>query len=179
MVYIVLIIALLIIFYIINRINFFTMLRNKFKQSKSSIDVYLNQRFDLVPNLVEIVKGYTAYESSVYENIVKLRNEYNKEKDTNLDKAIEINKECNKIFAVAENLPELKASEQFLELQKNLVRIENNLQATRRLFNGDVTLYNNAISTFPNNIIAMIFGFKKENLFEIEEYKKENTKLDL
>ena len=108
-----------------------------------------------------------------------MRSAYNNEKDKDLKKGAALNYECNRIMAVGENNPNLKANEQFLSLQKNLVKIESQLQAARRIYNGDVTLFNTAIETFPSNIFATIFGFKKFDLFEIEEYKKENIKIDL
>ncbi len=173
------IILLLIIFliFIIIIFNRFINLRNKIKQSKSTIDVYLTQRFDLIPNLVECVKGYAKYEESVYTKIAELRTEYNTSKD--LKKGEELNTQCNNLLAVGENNPNLKASEQFLTLQKSLIKMESQLQAARRVYNGDVTLYNTTISTFPSSIFAMLFNFKEEELFEIEEYKKENIKVDL
>ena len=83
------------------------------------------------------------------------------------------------LLAVGENNPNLQASEQFVSLQRSLEKMESQLQAARRVYNGDVTLYNTSISTFPSNIFASIFGFKQEDLFEIEEYKKENINIDL
>lgn len=163
--------------YIIITFNRFVNLRNKVKQSKSTIDVYLIKRFDLIPNLVECVKGYANYEERVYTKIAELRAEYNNSKD--LDKGKELNTECNRLLAVGENNPDLKASEQFLMLQKSLIKMESQLQAARRVYNGDVTLYNTTISSIPNSILATIFKFKEEKLFEIEEYKKENIKVDL
>ena len=155
------------------------MLKNKIHQSKSSIEVYLNQRFDLIPNLVECVKGYAKYEESVYTNIAKMRSEFSNEKVKDLKKASELNSKLNQLLAVGENNPNLKASEQFLSLQRSIEKMESQLQAARRIYNGDVTLYNTAISTFPGSIIASCFGFKLEDLFEVEEYKKENIKIDL
>lgn len=157
--------------------NTFIRLRNKIKQSKSAIDVYLTQRFDLIPNLVECVKAYSNYEESVFTKIAALRSEYYKSKDLKTGK--ELNTEFNNLLAVGESNPDLKASEQFLTLQKSLIKMESQLQAARRVFNGDVTLYNTTISSFPNNIFATLFNFKEEELFEIEEYKKENIKVDL
>lgn len=171
------IVILLIIVFIVLQFNKFVVLKNKIKQSKSSIEVYLNQRFDLIPNLVECVKGYAKYEESVYTNIAKLRSEYSNEK--NLKKASELNSQVNNLLAVGENNPNLKTSEQFTNLQKSIEKMESQLQAARRVYNGDVTLYNTSISTFPGNVFAGMFGFKKEDLFEIEEYKKENIKVDL
>ena len=177
MVFIILVIIILI--FVIYEFNKFITLKNKLKQSKSTIDVYLNQRFDLIPNLVEVVKGYAKYEETILSKIAELRQSYNSEKSKDLEKASQINHECNKLFALAEDNPDLKGNEQFLNLQKNLSRIENNLQAARRLYNGDVTLYNTTLKSFPSNIIGSIFKFKEEKLFEIEEYKKENINIDL
>ena len=155
-------------------------MRNKVKQAKSGIDIYLNQRFDLIPNLVECVKGYSKHEKEVLDNIVQLRNEYiNNKKNNNLKQAEILNNNINKIIIMAENYPELKASEQYLNLQKNLSKIESQLQAARRIYNHEVTNYITKISIVPINIIAKIFGFKQEKLFEIDEYKKENTEIDL
>lgn len=171
------IIIVVVILFVIAEFNIFVRLKNKIKQSKSSIDIYLTQRFDLIPNLVECVKAYAKYEESVFTKIAELRAEYNSSKS--LEKGKELNTEFNKLLAVGENNPNLKASEQFLNLQKSLIKMESQLQAARRVYNGDVTLYNTAISTFPNSLFASIFKFKKEELFEIEEYKKENIKVDL
>lgn len=176
---IVAVIVLLVMVFVVIEFNKFVVLKNKIKQSKSSIEVYLNQRFDLIPNLVECVKGYAKYEESVYSNIAKLRSEYSNEKSKNLKKASELNSKCNSLLAIGENNPNLQASEQFVGLQKSLEKMESQLQAARRVYNGDVTLYNTAISTFPSNIFALIFGFKQEDLFEIEEYKKENININL
>lgn len=152
--------------------------RNKVRQAKSGIDVYLNQRFDLIPNLVECVKGYSKHEKSIFTEIANLRSSYMKQSN-NLKDAENLNNKMNQLIAVAENYPELKASEQYLNLQKNLTKIESQLQAARRIYNLEVTEYNNKIYTVPSNIIAMIFGFKEEKLFEIEEYKKENINIKL
>lgn len=173
------IIIFIIIIFLIVEFNKFVMLKNKIRQAKSSIEVYLNQRFDLIPNLVECVKGYAKYEESVYTNIAKMRTEFSNQKVKDLKKASELNSKLNQLLAVGENNPNLKASEQFLSLQRSIEKMESQLQASRRIYNGDVTLYNTAISTFPGSIIASCFGFKLEDLFEVEEYKKENIKIDL
>ena len=171
---IILVILVLIIFV---QYNTLTKLKLKVKQSKSGIDVYLQQRFDLLPNLVNTVKGYLNYETEAFENIAKLRTQYNETKDIKVSE--ELNNQINKILAVAENYPNLKASEQFLELQKNLSKIESQLQAARRLYNNDVTKYNTKISVIPYNIIAMLFGFKEEYLFQIDENAKQNIGVNL
>ena len=150
--------------------------RNAVKQSHSSIDVYLTQRFDLIPNLVECVKGYAKHEEKLLESITKLRTEYNVSKD--LDKASLLNTQMNKLIAIVENYPDLKASENFLNLQKNLTKMEDQLQAARRLYNMDVTAYNTAIQVFPTNLIASAFNFTEEKLFELEPGKGENVKIN-
>ncbi len=167
------VILIIVIIYILSKYNKLVKLKNKVKQSKSGIDVYLNQRFDLIPNLVECVKAYTKHEESVFENITKMRTEYmNSNKD--LKKAEKLNNSMNDVLIVAEGYPQLKSSEQYLNLQNNLTKIESQLQAARRIYNNDVTRYNTKIETVPTNIIASIFGFKKEELFQIEEYKRNN-----
>ncbi len=169
-------IIILIIFGIYNSI---VRMKNKVKQAESGIDVYLNERFDLIPNLVECVKGYSKHEKEIFENIVNLRTQYMNNKKANLKQAEELNNNMNRIIAVAENYPELKASEQYLNLQKNLSKIESQLQAARRIYNNEVTKYNTKIETVPTNIIASLFGFKELDLFTIEEYKKENIEINL
>lgn len=146
--------------------------RNAVKQSRSSIDVYLNQRFDLIPNLVECVKGYAKHESNLIESITKLRSEYNQNKD--LSTASQLNTKVNNLLVEVENYPELKSSENFLNLQKNLTKMEDQLQAARRLYNMDVTTYNTAIQVFPTNLIASAFHFAEEKLFELEPGKANN-----
>lgn len=171
------IIIFFIILIILAQYNTLIRLRNRVKQSKSGIEVYLNQRFDLIPNLVECVKGYSKHEKDILENITNLRTLYNENKD--FDKANKLNSGINTILAIAENYPDLKASEQYLNLQRNLVKIESQLQAARRIYNNDVTKYNIKLETVPTNIIANLFNFKPAELFQIEEFKKENINIEL
>lgn len=173
--FLVLFIVLVVVIMIVGQMNAFVALRNKVKQSKSSIEVYLNQRFDLIPNLVECVKGYAKYEQETLTKIAKLRSEYMLQNDKDLKLGAQIDHEMKTLFALGEDNPNLQASEQFLQLQKSISRMEDQLQAARRLYNGDVTLYNTTISTFPNNLLASMGGFKKFDLFEIEEYKRANV----
>ena len=148
------------------------------KSSESGIDVYLNQRFDLIPNLVECVKGYTSHEKELLENITKQRTDYSQNK--NLKEASKLNNNLNKVMVVAENYPELKASEQFLNLQNNLVKMENQLQAARRLYNIEVTSLNTTIHSFPSSLIAKSFKFETEKLFEIEDLNaRENIEIEM
>jgi LemA protein len=107
------------------------------------------------------------YEKEAFDNITKLRTEYNNTKDIKVSQ--ELNRKMNSIIAVAENYPDLKASEQFLHLQKNLEKIESQLQAARRIYNNNVTNYNTKISIVPYNVIANMFHFESESLFELED----------
>lgn len=175
---IIIVVIIFILLYILSRYNKLIKMKNKVKQAKSTIDIYLNQRFDLIPNLVECVKGYVKHEKDVLENITNMRAKYMNGNKKMKDAEI-INNTMNKIIAVAESYPELKASEQFLNLQRNLSKMESQLQAARRIYNMEVTEYNTQISIVPNNIFAKIFGFQEEELFQIEEYKKEIINIEL
>lgn len=171
-------IVIILFLIILKQYNTLIKLKMKVKQAKSGIDVYCQQRFDLIPNLIETVKGYIKHEKEVVNNITRLRTEYNNTKD--LEVSQELNRQINSIIAIAENYPELKASEQFLNLQKNLEKIESQLQAARRIYNNDVTNYNTKISVVPYNIIAGIFKFKSYSLFELEDENAEkNIKVEL
>lgn len=171
------VVIVIILLVILSKYNKLVKQKNSVKQAQSGIDVYLNQRFDLIPNLVECVKGYAKHEEQVLEKITQLRAKYSKSKD--LKEAEKLNNGINQVIAVAEQYPELKASEQFLNLQKSLSKMESQLQAARRIYNNEVTAYNTTINTVPTNIIAKMFNFKEAELFTIEDYKKENIQVDL
>ena len=161
------IILAIIIIFIIFMFNSVITLKQHVDRAKSLIDVYLQQRFDLIPNLVNVTKEYINYESNILEKITELRSLYTKNKDENAKN--ELNSQYKTIMLVSENYPQLKSSEQFLNLQKSLIKIESQLQAARRIYNNDVTKYNTKIATFPNNFIAKLFNFKPEELFQLEE----------
>lgn len=171
------IILIIILAWILLSYNSLITRKNKIKQAKSSIDVYLTQRFELIPNLVECVKGYMKHEQTVMEKVAALRSNYSETKD--LKTGAELNNMCNNMIGLAESNPDLKANEQFLELQKSLSKMESQLQAARRLYNSEVTVYNTKIATIPTNLIAGIFGFKEEVLFEAEEEARKNIDIEL
>lgn len=172
------IIILLVIFTIILSIyNNLVKKKNAVKQSRSTINIYLLQRFSLIPNLVECVKGYTKHEKEIFENITKLRTEYEQTKQ--LEKASKLNTQINNLLLIIENYPNLKSSESFLNLQKSLDKMEDQLQAARRLYNTDVTDYNTSLQTFPNNLIAKLFHFKPEDLFNIAPSESQNINISL
>jgi LemA protein len=157
-------------FFIFLEFNSIIYLRNRARRSYSVIDVFLKKRFDLIPNLVETVKGYTKYEGETIENIVKLRNKFS---DGDYSAGNKLNSEYNKLLALAESYPELKASENFLKLQKELTKVENEIAASRRLYINDVTNYNTKIQKFPHMIFALFIGAKPMELlsFATEEVK--------
>ena len=171
------VIAIVIVVFIIVEFNSIKGLQNKVKQSRSGIDVALTKRFDLIPNLVECVKGYCKHEEKVLSEVTKAREEYLKSKKLNSGEIA--NDKCNDVLLLAEKYPELKANSQFIELQASLERTENSLSAARRLYNSDVTLYNTKIQSFPSNIIAMFMNVKQENFFEAEKNVRENVKLKI
>ena len=171
-----LIIVAILLIMILTLYNNLVKARNKVKQAESGIDVYLNQRIDLIPNLVECVKAYSKHEQSIFTEISSLRSTYMKQ-PKNIKSAENLNNKMNQLIAVAENYPDLKASEQYLNLQRTLTKLESQLQAARRIYNAEVTNYNNTIEVVPSNLIASLFGFKPAQLFEIEEYKRENINI--
>ncbi len=171
-------IIILIIVIVLIQYNILVKNKKRVEQELATIDVYLTQRFDLIPNLVECVKAYTKHESELFEKIAQMRTQYMNTKD--LEEGKKLNAEYNKLIAYIENYPDLKASEQYLLLQKKLSKIESQLQAARRLYNIAVTTYNTKISIVPINIIAKIFKFKEAKLFEIETAEiKENVKIEI
>ena len=142
--------------------------RNKVKNAWAQIDVQLNRRADLIPNLVETVKGYAAHESSVFEDVTAARAGL-----MNANGVKEIGEANNQLsntlktlFAVAENYPELKANENFKELQAQLAQTEDKIAYSRQFYNDSVMMYNNKCQTFPSNIFAGMFGFKEADFFE-------------
>jgi LemA protein len=145
-------------------------LRNTVKSSWSDIDVQLKKRYDLVPNLVETVKGYASHERGVFENVTKARS-MAMQASTPADKAKAENmfrETLKSLFAVAEAYPDLKANANFMQLQSQLKELEDNIEYARRYYNAVVRDFNILIESFPSNIIATSFNFKQEEFFELE-----------
>ncbi|MBQ3472836.1 MAG: LemA family protein [Methanobrevibacter sp.] len=163
---IVIIIALIVA--IVGLYNGLVTARNKVKNAWAQIDVQLNRRADLIPNLVETVKGYAGHEKTVFEDVTAARAGL-----MNANGVKEINEANNQLsetlktlFAVAENYPELKANENFKELQAQLAETEDKIAYSRQFYNDTVLMYNNKCQTFPSNIVANLFGFKEADFFE-------------
>ncbi len=175
---IILFIVIILSGYLIVTYNKFVRANNYVKQKASSIDVLLNQRFELLPNLIETVKGYSKHETSTFEKLTKLRSTYNNS-DFSVNQTNKIDKEFVKLFALVESYPELKANENFLDLQASLKEIENKLSIARMNYNDATTYYNNKVESVPSNIVAKIFRFEHKDLFTIDDSKKENIKVSL
>jgi len=169
--YIILGILFLIVLWAIFTYNRLVTLLNRAKEAWSDIDVQLKRRYNLIPNLVETVKGYAAYERELFEKVTEARTRAMGAKTMEEHSQAEnmLSSTLKTLFAVAENYPQLKASENFLELQRELRDTEDKVQAARRFYNGNVRDLNIKIERFPEKIIASSFKFKKMDLFEIEE----------
>lgn len=168
----------ILIFFVIFSYNRLIVLKNRVEESWSDINIQLKRRYDLVPNLVETVKGYATHEKSVFENVAKARSGAISAVESGDPKQMGeaenvLSGTLKTLFAVSENYPELKASEGFLELQRELRDTEDKIQASRRFYNTNVKNLNIKIEKFPSNIIASIFKFTKKDLFDAEEAHKE------
>lgn len=167
------------VLYVVVAYNSLVNFRNRVSEAWSDIDVQLKRRYDLIPNLINTVKGYAAHESGVFEKVTAARanamqagNAHDKAQAENM-----LSDTLKSLFAVAEAYPDLKANQNFLELQRELSDTENKIQASRRFYNGNVLALNNKIDMFPSNVIAGIFNFTKSEFFEADETEKEPVKV--
>ena len=148
--------------------NRFIRLRNQVNEAWAGIDVQLQRRYDLVPNLLATVKGYTKHESGVLERVTRLRGGAQLGVNERADQESGLSRSIGRLFAVAEDYPDLKASEGFQQLHESLVEIEEHLQFARRYYNGSVRDNNNMVEGFPSMLVARLFGFRSAEFFEIE-----------
>ncbi|HOF44685.1 MAG TPA: LemA family protein [Candidatus Pacearchaeota archaeon] len=172
-------IVVVLLLYIILTYNGLVTLRNRVKESWSDIDVQLKRRYDLIPNLVEVVKGYASHEKETLERVITARNvamSANGAKEKGEAENI-LSGALKNLFALSENYPDLKASTNFLELQRELADTENKIQAARRFYNGNVKDFNTKIEMFPTNIVANMFNFKANDFFSIADEEKENPQV--
>ena len=174
---IVLIVAFLLALWIVGIYNSLVKIKNRAKEAWSDIDVQLKRRYNLIPNLVQTVKGYAVHERELFEKVTEARSRAmgaqsveEKAKAENM-----LTNTLKSLFAVSENYPDLKASANFLELQRELRDTEDKIQAARRFYNGNVRDLNIKRESFPSSIVARIFSFKKMDLFELEEAEARET----
>ncbi len=170
--YIILIVLALVVIWAIAGYNSFVRLINRAKEAWSDIEVQLKRRYDLIPNLVNTVKGYASHESGTFEKVTEARTKAMATTGTSAEHAQAENMltgALKSVFALAEAYPDLKANTNFLELQRELSDTENKIQASRRFYNTNVRDLAIAVESFPGNIIAKIFGFKKMELFDLAD----------
>ena len=173
------VIALIVVIYLISLYNSLVRQRNTVEEAFSTMDVYLKQRWDAVPNFVEIVKGYAKHEAETLEKIIQIRaNSYD---GMSTNEKIEANKQLSqglgKLLAVSEAYPDLKSNSNFQDLSNKLSKIENDIANARKYYNGAVKSFNNKVLVFPNVLFAGMFGFKRFEMFEIVETERENVKV--
>jgi LemA protein len=159
--------------------NSLVTLKNRVDEAWSDIDVQLKRRYDLIPNLINTVKGYATHERELFEKVTQARTAAmgaqtpaDKQEAENM-----LSGTLKSLFAVSENYPDLKANQNFMELQRELSDTENKIQASRRFYNGNVRDFNIKIETFPSNIIAGMLNFVKREFFATDESEKENVKV--
>jgi len=178
------VIVLLPLIYVIATYNGLVALRNHIKDAWANIDTELKRRYDLIPNLVECVKGYASHERDTLEKVIALRNQCLANQGTPAQQAgteTQLVQGLNQLFALAEGYPDLKASDNFLQLQKELVNTEDRIQSARRFYNGNVRDYRNKAQTFPSNLVANTFGFPAEaqEFFDCEPMEREAVKVNM
>jgi LemA protein len=179
--WIVIAIVAVVVFYLAWTFNRLVALRQRVNNGWSEIDVQLRRRYDLIPNLVETVKGYAEHERELFEKIAELRAQASGTSGVNDRASAEnaITQGLKQLFAVAENYPDLKASQNFLALQEELSSTESKIAYARQFYNDQVMLLNTKIQSFPSNLIATAGGFKQREFFHIEEGASGPVKVDL
>lgn len=176
-----LIIAAVIVLWFVFTYNGFVTIRNRVQEAWADIEVQLKRRYDLIPNLVNTVKGYAAHEAGTFEKVTAARvaamgaqtAEQHAQAENMLTGALK------SLFAVAEAYPDLKANTNFLELQRELSDTENKIQAARRFYNGNVRDFNTKLETVPSNVVGKMFGFKKSEFFDIDDNGVESQPVEV
>jgi LemA protein len=179
---VILVLVVLVAAWLVSSYNGFVKLRNKTEEAFSAMDVSLKKRYDLIPNYVETVKGYAKYEQDTLKAVISARNQAASSsgaeetiKNNNL-----LNRNLRSLAALAESYPDLKADKNYLRLQDQLSRIEEEIAGSRRYYNGVVNKYNTKTEMFPGNILAGIFGFQRKPLYEVEaQAERDNVKISL
>lgn len=177
---IIVVVIILLISWFISTYNKLVQLRNKVNDQWSQVDVQLKRRFDLIPNIVETVKGYAKHEKDTLEAVINARNSAISAKNSNeeMNADNQLSGALNKLFALSESYPELKSDANFKNLQDNLKEVEDKISFARQFYNDTVLKYKNAIETFPIVLIAGMMGFKQVEFFEAKNEEKENVKVN-
>ncbi len=170
---------LLLLIWLIAGYNRFVKLRASVEEAFATMDVYLKRRYDLIPNLLEVVRHYTEHERSTLEAIVAGRNRAAQASGMaeRMEGEAEMSRALRSLFAVAESYPELRSSEQYSALQEQLAELESGIAQARRYYNGVVRDFNTAVQVFPSNLLAGIFSFKPYPYFEVEAHERESQKI--
>ena len=177
--WIIIAVVVVLIIFLVSTYNNLVVLRNRVKDQWAQVDVQLKRRFDLIPNLVETVKGYAKHENSTLKEVIEARNKFQSATTPEEEMAAsgDLNKALSRLMVLTESYPELKANENFLSLQADLKDCEEKIAYARQFYNDSVLSYMNKIEMFPSNIVASMFGFKEMKYFEISEGEKEAPKV--
>lgn len=175
----IIVVVVLLILYIVLTYNGLVGMRNRVKDQWAQIDVQLKRRFDLIPNLVETVKGYADHEQETLKGVIEARNKFNvaKTPEEEMKANDQLSNFVSKLFALSEAYPDLKANQNFMSLQADLKDTEDKIASARQFYNDTVLTLNNKIEMFPSNIIASMFKFTKEPFFEANEESREAVKV--
>ena len=175
----IIVVVVLLILYIVSTYNGLVGMRNRVKDQWAQIDVQLKRRFDLIPNLVETVKGYADHEQETLKGVIEARNKFNvaKTPEEEMKANDQLSNFVSKLFALSEAYPDLKANQNFMSLQADLKDTEDKIASARQFYNDTVLTLNNKIEMFPSNIIASMFKFTKEPFFEANEESREAVKV--
>lgn len=175
----IIVVIVLIVLYIVATYNGLVGMRNRVKDQWAQIDVQLKRRFDLIPNLVETVKGYADHEQETLKGVIEARNKFNVAKTPEEEMAAndQLSNFVSKLFALSEAYPDLKANQNFMSLQSDLKDTEDKIASARQFYNDTVLTLNNKIEMFPSNIVASMFKFTKEPFFEANEESREAVKV--
>ena len=176
---VIIVVVIAVLAFVIKTYNELVRLRNKVKNAFAQIDTQLQRRFDLIPNLVETVKGFATHEKELLENVTASRNGYAHASSNGEKMAMnnQLTSSLRSLFAVVENYPDLKANTNFLKLQDELSETEDKITYARQFYNDAVTIYNDKIQMFPGNIVAGMFGFREEELFNTDDDAKAAPKV--
>jgi len=179
--YILITILVSLLVYVIFAYNSFIKLINKVKEAFATMDVYLKKRWDLIPNIVEAVKGYAKHEKETLEDVTKIRSYAysNLSESDKIDVNEQLSAGMSKLMVVAEKYPDLKANQNFLQLSNQLSQVENDIAFARKYYNATVRNLNNQVQMFPSNIIAGLFHFKEQKMFEAFETERQVVNINI